>query len=49
MSGEQARRMRDGTSFREQSRVSEYIARREANPRLAFREHLRGVGKAIEE
>jgi 4-hydroxy-4-methyl-2-oxoglutarate aldolase len=46
---EQARRMRGGTSFREQSRFSEYIARRAANPRLGFREHLRAAGKAIEE
>ena len=46
---EQARRMRDGTSFREQSRFDEYIARRAADPRLGFREHLRSVGKAIEE
>jgi regulator of RNase E activity RraA len=46
---EQARRMRNGTSFREQARFSEYIARRATNPRLGFREHLRAVGKAIEE
>jgi 4-hydroxy-4-methyl-2-oxoglutarate aldolase len=46
---EQARRMRGGTTFREQARFSEYIARRAANPRLGFREHLRAVGKAIEE
>jgi 4-hydroxy-4-methyl-2-oxoglutarate aldolase len=46
---EQARRMRDGTSFREQARFAEYIARRVATPRLGFREHLRTVGKAIEE
>jgi 4-hydroxy-4-methyl-2-oxoglutarate aldolase len=46
---EQARRMRSGTTFREQARFSEYIARRATNPRLGFREHLRSVGKAIEE
>lgn len=46
---EQARKMRNGTSFREQSRFDEYLARRAANPRLGFREHLRSVGKAIEE
>jgi 4-hydroxy-4-methyl-2-oxoglutarate aldolase len=46
---EQARRMRNGTTFREQSRFDEYLARRAANPRLGFREHLRTVGKAIEE
>jgi 4-hydroxy-4-methyl-2-oxoglutarate aldolase len=46
---EQARRMRGGTTFREQARFDEYIARRAANPSLGFREHLRTVGKAIEE
>jgi len=46
---EQARKMRGGTSFREQCRFDEYVARRAKNPRLGFREHLRGVGKAIEE
>ncbi len=46
---EQAREMRNGTSFREQSRFDEYVARRARNPRLGFRDHLRGVGKAIEE
>ena len=46
---EQARRMRGGTSFREQSRFGEYLARRAEDPRLGFREHLRAVGKAIEE
>ncbi|HYY51782.1 MAG TPA: hypothetical protein VE755_02865 [Myxococcales bacterium] len=46
---EQARRMRGGTTFREQARFDEYIARRATNPRLGFREHLRAVGGAIEE
>jgi len=46
---EQARKMRSATSFREQSRFDEYIARRATNPRLGFREHLRTVGRAIEE
>ena len=46
---EQARRMRSGTSFREQARFDEYVARRATNPRLGFREHLRTVGGAIEE
>jgi len=41
--------MRCGTSFREQSRFDEYVARRATNPRLGFREHLRDVGRAIEE
>jgi 4-hydroxy-4-methyl-2-oxoglutarate aldolase len=46
---EQARKMRDGTSFREQSRFQDYVARRAKDPRFGFREHLRAVGKAIEE
>jgi len=41
--------MRCGTSFREQSRFDEYVARRATNPRLGFRDHLRDVGRAIEE
>ena len=46
---EQAHKMRNGTSLREQVRFEEYIERREANPRWTFREHLRTVGGAIEE
>jgi 4-hydroxy-4-methyl-2-oxoglutarate aldolase len=46
---EQAHRMRNGTSFREQARFDEYLARRATNPRWGFREHLRSVGKSIEE
>ena len=46
---EQARKMRSGTTFREQARFDEYVARRATNPRLGFREHLRTVGGAIEE
>jgi len=41
--------LRAGTSFREQSRFEEYLSRRAKNPGLGFREHLRAVGKAIEE
>jgi 4-hydroxy-4-methyl-2-oxoglutarate aldolase len=46
---EQAEKMRGGTSFRNQAKFDEYIARRAKNPRLGFREHLRSVGRAIEE
>jgi alcohol dehydrogenase class IV len=46
---EQARRMRTGTSFRQQVRFDDYLAHRASNPAFAFREHLRAVGKAIEE
>ena len=46
---EQAQRMRNGTSFRQQARFDEYLARRATNPQWGFREHLRSVGRAIEE
>jgi len=46
---EQARKMRAGTTFRQQVRFDDYLARRAVNPSFAFREHLRAVGKAIEE
>ncbi len=46
---EQAEKMRSGTSFRKQAKFDECIARRAKNPRLGFREHLRTVGRAIEE
>ncbi|MFC9325254.1 RraA family protein [Kitasatospora sp. NPDC057015] len=45
----QAEAMRAGTSLREQTRFDRYLAAREANPALTFREHLRAVGGAIEE
>jgi len=46
---QQAQKMRGGTNFREQARFDEYVARRATNPRLGFREHLRALGRAIEE
>ncbi|NED94193.1 RraA family protein [Phytoactinopolyspora alkaliphila] len=45
----QAERIRDGLSLREQVRFGEYLSRRETEPTLTFREHLRAVGGAIEE
>ncbi len=45
----QAERMRTGTSLREQTRFTEYLAAREAHPSLTFREHLKRVAGAIEE
>ena len=44
----QADRISDGTSLREQVRFAEFLAAREANPALTFREHLRAVGGEIE-
>lgn len=45
----QAEIIRAGVSLREQVRFDAYLARREENPALTFREHLRAVGGAIEE
>ncbi|MEO7262237.1 MAG: RraA family protein [Jatrophihabitantaceae bacterium] len=45
----QAERMRSGMSLREQVGFSGYLAAREQNPALTFREHLRSVSGAIEE
>ena len=45
----QSERMRAGTSLREQTRFADYLALREAQPSLTFREHLKRVAGAIEE
>lgn len=45
----QAERIRTGDTLRSQLRFGEYLARREQNPDFSFREHLRGIGGAIEE
>jgi regulator of RNase E activity RraA len=45
----QADLIRSGTPLREQVRFDAYLAARKERPSLTFREHLRGVGGAIEE
>ncbi|HEY0165766.1 MAG TPA: RraA family protein [Jatrophihabitans sp.] len=45
----QADQMRGGRSLREQVGFGDYLAAREQNPALTFREHLRAVRGAIEE
>jgi regulator of RNase E activity RraA len=45
----QAARIRSGESLRSQLDFGSYLAHRERNPELSFREHLRGKGGAIEE
>jgi regulator of RNase E activity RraA len=45
----QAELIHAGTSLREQVRFDVYLAERKKRPSLTFREHLRGVGGAIEE
>lgn len=44
----QASRIRAGESLRGQVRFEAYLAAREDNPALTFRDHLRAVGGAIE-
>jgi regulator of RNase E activity RraA len=44
----QAGSIKAGTSLRSQLRFGEYLARREHNPELSFRDHLRTVGGAVE-
>ena len=44
-----ADRIRAGLSLRSQVQFDTYVARRQQTPSLSFREHLRGVGGAIEE
>ena len=45
----QAALIHSGTSLRSQVGFSDYLAERKKRPSLTFREHLRGVGGAIEE
>jgi regulator of RNase E activity RraA len=45
----QAERMRGGVSLRSQVQFDAYLQRRENTPSMSFRDHLRGVGGAIEE
>ncbi|MEU3409179.1 RraA family protein [Streptomyces sp. NPDC006670] len=46
---EQARRIRDGETLREQTAFADYLTRRAADPSYTFRAHLRRIGGAIEE
>jgi 4-hydroxy-4-methyl-2-oxoglutarate aldolase len=46
---DQARRIRDGQTLREQTAFDDYLARRAADPSYTFRRHLRRTGGAIEE
>ena len=46
---DQADRVRSGESLRDQLRFAEYQARRRSGESISFREHLRGIGGAIEE
>lgn len=46
---DQAERIEAGISLRSQLRFADYLAAREHNPALSFRDHLRAAGGAIEE
>ena len=41
--------MRTGVSFRQQTRFADYLAAREGQPSLTFRQHLKKLAAAIEE
>jgi 4-hydroxy-4-methyl-2-oxoglutarate aldolase len=45
----QAEKMHGGVSLREQTRFAEYLSSRATNPSVGFREHLKRLGRAIEE
>lgn len=45
----QAIKMLNGQSLRDQLRFREFLARRRSNPQHSFRQHLREIGGAIEE
>ncbi|GEM_PF-3723472 len=40
--------MREGRSYRGQTRFTEYLARRQADPDYGFRQHLKGIAAAGE-
>jgi 4-hydroxy-4-methyl-2-oxoglutarate aldolase len=46
---EQAHRIRDGETLRQQTDFDRYLARHAADPTYTFRQHLRQIGGAIEE
>jgi len=46
---EQARRIREGETLRQQTAFDEYLSRRESDPDYTFRRHLRRIRGAIEE
>jgi 4-hydroxy-4-methyl-2-oxoglutarate aldolase len=46
---DQARRIREGNTLRQQTAFDDYLARRAADASYTFRQHLRRIGGAIEE
>ncbi|MCU1515535.1 MAG: Dimethylmenaquinone methyltransferase [Pseudarthrobacter sp.] len=45
----QAAKLLLGTTFRTQAHLGEYLAARDADPGITFRQHLRALGGEIEE
>lgn len=48
MEARQLRAMRDGTSYRTQTRFSEYLEKRQSDPSYGFRQHLKAIAAAGE-
>ena len=46
---DQARRIREGHTLRQQTTFDDYLVRRAADPSYTFRRHLRRIGGTIEE
>jgi 4-hydroxy-4-methyl-2-oxoglutarate aldolase len=46
---DQARRIGEGQTLRQQAAFGDYLAQRAADPSFTFRRHLRRAGGAIEE
>ena len=46
---DQARQIQAGQTLRRQTAFGEYLARRAAGPSYTFRQHLRHIGRAIED
>jgi 4-hydroxy-4-methyl-2-oxoglutarate aldolase len=46
---DQARRIAEGQTLRQQTAFDDYLAQRAADPSLTFPQHLRRTGGAIEE
>jgi 4-hydroxy-4-methyl-2-oxoglutarate aldolase len=45
----QAERIKAGETLRQQLKVAEYLSKRASDPSHTFREHLRKIGREIEE
>ncbi|MCI0712427.1 MAG: RraA family protein, partial [Chloroflexi bacterium] len=46
---QQAQRISNGETLRDQIQFADYLAKRDNNPDYTLREHLREIGGAIEE